>query len=98
MPVARAIKAGMSMSAALWPGGTWVGMKNHLSPWSIGPITLGTSALTCQYMIAGPWRWACASPGARNTMLKLRDRPCSPTILAPMAWRTPLRAPSAPTR
>ncbi len=55
MPVARRIQSGAAArSASFPPSGTWVGMKNHLSPRSIGPMRLGASALTCQYMVAGP--------------------------------------------
>ena len=50
----------MEIGTSFQPSGTPVGMKNHLSPLSMGPIRLGASALTCQYMMAGPWRWACA--------------------------------------
>ena len=53
------------------PSGTWVGMKNHLSPLSWAPAG-GRLATDHQYMTAGPCGCASASPGARTRRCSAR--------------------------
>lgn len=70
----------------------------HRSPVSSGPITAGDSALTSQYITALGRLCIASRPGARKTIIRLRDSPPEPSMRIPSKRRTVLRAPSAPIK